>query len=236
MGAKTQWSVFRKGSLPVIPGLGQLPRQVSDLGIPASDITPHITMAVSGLLDHLAGLARELDSAHRQIAELTELVDVDCLVPLPNRRAFSRRLEWAIKMFQRYKTPFSVLFCDINNLKPVNDSYGHQVGDTVINRVAELLRANLRDSDFVARLGGDEFAAILFHARKADAAKRVEGLQTVLTSSPLVWNGRKIPLSVAIGIAEAEPNDTPDSLLDRADRAMYVRKSAMRPQQTDVSA
>ncbi|MBN8531182.1 MAG: GGDEF domain-containing protein [Alphaproteobacteria bacterium] len=236
MGAKVQWSAFRKPQLPVIPGLGTLPSQVSDLGLPPSEITPRVSMAVSALLDHLKSLSRELDSAHRQIAELTELVDVDCLVPLPNRRAFTRRLDWAIKMFQRYKTPFSILFCDINNLKPVNDQLGHQAGDAVINRVAELLRANVRDSDFVARLGGDEFAAILFHARQADAQKRVQGIQAVLQRSPLLWNGKKLPLSVAIGIAEAEQGDVPDALLDRADRAMYARKHAMRPRQTDVSA
>ncbi len=125
----------------------------------------------------------------------------------------------------------AVLFCDLDDLKAVNDSHGHDVGDALLAEVAARLLAGVRGADTVARLSGDEFAVLLPEAHDADlVAARLVGEVAV----PLIVRGRRLDPSISIGVARCDPATDPDldpatrasALLQRADRAMYAAKLA----------
>jgi len=101
---------------------------------------------------------------------------------------------------ERYDSPSSLVYFDVNGLKPINDSHGHSAGDADLMRIAGVLVKNVRESDVVGRLGGDEFSIILSQADGATAAKKGKMLVQRIEDQPLDWNGENIPLVVSYGI------------------------------------
>ena len=149
----------------------------------------------------------------------------DPLTGLPNRLLFMDRLEHALSLASRQTRLIMVLFVDLDDFKVVNDSLGHEAGDTLLVAVAKRLEACLRPEDTVARFGGDEFAVLLEDITVTSDAYRaaeriVEGLR-----KPFVIEGREISISPSIGIVSAtSSHDRPKDLLRKADIAMYVAK------------
>lgn len=161
-----------------------------------------------------------------QVGELDQLAHRDSLVPLPNRRGFERQLASLIDRTERYGDAGALLFIDVDNLKFVNDSFGHDAGDAALIHIAELLMGGVRQSDTVARFGGDEFAVLLERVDLDQATETATRLTDRIAGSVFEFRGNCIPLSAAIGIAEIRSGDTPESVLVRADRAMYEQKAA----------
>lgn len=162
----------------------------------------------------------------RQVGELDRLAHHDPLVPLPNRRGFERQLSGLIDRAERYGDAGALLFIDVDGLKVVNDSFGHDAGDAALIHVAELLIGGIRQSDTVARFGGDEFAVLLERVDLAQATETAARLTDRIAGTSFTYEGLSIPLSAAIGIAEIRTGDTPETVLARADRAMYEQKAA----------
>lgn len=162
----------------------------------------------------------------QEIENLDLLAHRDSLVPLPNRRGFLRELEKRIDRAKRYGDQSAVLFLDVDGLKSLNDSFGHHAGDKALVHVAHLLRSGVRQSDCVARFGGDEFAILLEHADAPQAKETAARLVDLIADSDFQLDGLAIPLSAAIGIALIEPEDQAETILKRADRAMYEEKVA----------
>jgi diguanylate cyclase (GGDEF)-like protein len=127
---------------------------------------------------------------------------------------------------ERYGDAGALLFIDVDGLKVVNDSFGHDAGDAALIHVAELLVGGVRQSDTVARVGGDEFAILLERVDLAQATETAARLTDQIAGTSFSFDGAAIPLSAAIGIAEIHPGDTPEAVLARADRAMYEQKAA----------
>jgi diguanylate cyclase (GGDEF)-like protein len=198
--------------------------RIASLGIPAGEMTESVTLAVSALLERLDDLSRELIRAKDNFAELEQLVDVDCVAPVPNRRAFMRRLAWAISMHDRYGHPCSILYFDVNDFKRVNDTHTHAAGDAVIRHVSQILLDSLRDSDFMARLGGDEFAIIMYYAHLPDAAERGRKIADLLAESPVTYGHERFFVTAACGAYEVARGDDPETALSRADAEMYLNK------------
>jgi diguanylate cyclase (GGDEF)-like protein len=194
------------------------------LGIPDAAMTPEVSLAVSALLEKLDDVNRELSRTKDSLAEIERLVDVDCLAPIPNRRAFMRRLSWAITMHERYAHPTTVLYFDINDFKQINDQYGHAAGDIAIRHVSQLLSSGMRESDFLARIGGDEFAVIMYYATEEAARKRGAKIAEKLLKTPFVFNGKPVTISTAYGCYSVRAGDDAESSLSAADMAMYVDK------------
>jgi len=115
---------------------------------------------------------------------------------------------------------------DVDGLKMVNDSFGHEAGDAALIHIAELLIGELRQSDCVARFGGDEFAVLLERVDLAQATETAARLTDRIAGSTFRHDDHVIPLSAAIGIAEILGGDSPVTILARADRAMYEQKAA----------
>jgi diguanylate cyclase (GGDEF)-like protein len=192
-----------------------------------------MTDSSSDCLDPDALIA-EVDRLRADVAQLQERIEVldrlahhDAVVPLPNRRGFIRHLEHVIARIDRYGDHAALLFVDVDDLKALNDSFGHPAGDAALLLVAKVLVEGVRQSDCVARYGGDEFAILLERAGEDEARDTAERLTNAVADAGFVYAGHAIPLSVAIGVTGIAPGDYPEAVLTRADRAMYARKGAI---------
>jgi len=172
----------------------------------------------------IESLRRELNEARAKISYLERLADQDSLVPVVNRRAFTRELSRTMSYARRYQVPCSVLYFDLNELKDINDTYGHGAGDAALVRIAETLIASVREFDVVGRLGGDEFGVILVHVDGKAAEEKAAALAAAVEASPLVYRGIDIPVSVAFGSYQLRPDENVDHAIDQADRSMYAHK------------
>ncbi|MFC7535984.1 GGDEF domain-containing protein [Sphingomonas sp. GCM10030256] len=178
------------------------------------------------LMTEVARLRAEIARLESRVEDLDRLAYHDSLVPLLNRRGFIRQLEKMIDRANRYGDSGALLFVDVDGLKVVNDSFGHHAGDAALVHVAELLAGDVRQSDCVSRFGGDEFAILLEHSDHRHALETARRLADRIAGSEFCHEGSCIPLSAAIGIALIEPGDRPESVIDRADQAMYAEKVA----------
>ncbi|MFY0992103.1 diguanylate cyclase domain-containing protein [Halomonas sp. C05BenzN] len=150
----------------------------------------------------------------------------DELTGLPNRTQLEQHLERAIHRARLAGRQLAVLFMDLDHFKEVNDTLGHQAGDTLLQAVSERLRANLRAEDMLARLGGDEFVIVVDPVHTADNADRVAANVVEALTMPFTIDGTQVTIGVSIGIA-LHPTDgvNGDSLLHAADSAMYRAKA-----------
>jgi len=213
---------LKKALLPAKQG--RISDQLSMLGIPDEQMTDEVKLAVTALLEKLEDTTRELSRTKENLSEMERLVDVDCVAPIPNRRAFMRRLNWAISMYQRYEHPSTLLYFDINDFKKINDDHGHAAGDLAILHVSHLLSSVMRGSDFLARIGGDEFAVIMYYANEDAARKRGELINQKLKSTPFMFAGKQLQLSTACGTYAIKPGDDAEACIAAADMSMYVDK------------
>ena len=178
------------------------------------------------LLAEVRRLKAEIAQLHERVELLDRLAFQDVLIDLPNRRGFLRQLEGAIDRVSRYDDHAAMLFVDIDGLKMINDTFGHQAGDRALIQVAEMLSEGVRKSDCVARLGGDEFGILLERATENSALETAARLESMIASCDFCFQGTCLPLSVAIGISVIEPHDAPEAVMARADMAMYREKAA----------
>ena len=178
------------------------------------------------LLAEIARLRSEISRLEQRVEMLDRLAHQDSLIELPNRRGFMRQLERLIDRVTRYGDPAALLFVDIDGLKKINDSFGHAAGDEALIEVARMLAGGVRRSDCVARLGGDEFGILLEHADEDTARETADRLVARIAGCEFCFQGTCLPLSVAIGITQIGGDDTADSVMARADQAMYREKAA----------
>lgn len=173
-----------------------------------------------------------LRSAERYEA-LGRRASSDALTGLPNRRAFEERLASVSSHFERYQRPFSVVIADVDHFKQFNDTWGHEVGDRVLQHVATLLRSAVREVDLAARLGGEEFVLLLPETPLMPAVEVAERVRRLIDGRPLVWNGRPLAVTVSLGVATCPDSlPTPGELLAAADAALYRSKAAGRNRTT----
>ncbi|WP_321397319.1 GGDEF domain-containing protein [Emcibacter sp.] len=209
-------------------GASQALRNISDsstvLGIPPEEMTERVRRAIMTLMSEVESMRRELELAHRKISELERLADQDSLINISNRRAFVREMTRMIAYSERYGINSSLVYMDLNDLKKINDTYGHAAGDAALVHLAENMVKSLRDSDIIGRLGGDEFGIILPKASEADAVNKAKYIIEKITQKPLIWEGQEIYLDVAYGVYSLKSGESADRALDEADKKMYAHK------------
>lgn len=171
-----------------------------------------------------AGLRRELRVLTLRLAELERLVDSDTLTPLLNRRAFLREVERSIARVARHGASIAVMVGDLDGLKAVNDTQGHGAGDALLIHVGYTLKAHSRATDVVARIGGDEFGIILEAVDEHAAADKAEALRAAVAEETV----EGVVPSISIGSSLIRAGDTLDTIVARADAAMYACKKAQR--------
>ncbi|NVJ99748.1 MAG: GGDEF domain-containing protein [Alphaproteobacteria bacterium] len=204
------------------------PRDISDTvqvtTIPPEEMTPRVQQAIMSLMEEVDKLRRELDFTNRRLREMEDMADTDALLPIPNRRAFVRELNRMISFAERYGAPSTLMFIDLNDMKVINDRYGHEAGDKALFHVARLLVDNVRGTDVIGRLGGDEFGVLLAQADESIGQEKATALAQIIADNPLVLNGEAVKMSLAFGTYTFRQGDKPDEALDKADKAMYENK------------
>ncbi|AZS79406.1 sensor domain-containing diguanylate cyclase [Achromobacter spanius] len=180
--------------------------------------------ADNGVVWH--GFVTDITDRKRAEFELRELAATDALTTLPNRRHFMSHIAAELTRIKgRGGLGSAVLMCDLDHFKHINDTWGHAIGDGVLQHFAHMLRAQLRDTDLVGRIGGEEFAVVLPDTDIESAHLFARNVQRQMADRPYLLGERHIPLTVSIGISTLHTNDDDAELaLSRSDRALYYAK------------
>ena len=179
-------------------------------------------VALQTTLDRLLESVRDAD---RQRLALVEVAMHDGLTGLLNRRAALEEVQRELDRSQRDAIPVMALFVDLDGLKTINDTYGHQAGDDAIRLTAEALQTSARKFDVIARLGGDEFlVAGRCIGSHDDLQMLAERIHTAVGRQALTIDGQSVPLRCCIGVALSEPGDDVETLVHQADQALYAAK------------
>ena len=174
---------------------------------------------------HFICIINDISDRKEQESQLAYQATHDVLTGLGNRALFSDRLAHDLELAARNGQTLAVLFVDLDEFKPINDTLGHNVGDQLLISVAEKLQQGLRVSDTLARLGGDEFVLLLPDLSHPDEAEEVAGRLLDALNKPHRISGHELHVSASIGIAVNRGGlDEPERLLQHADMAMYKAK------------
>ena len=172
-------------------------------------------------------LLSEVETLRKELLRIREESQTDTLTGIANRKAFESTLDQTIHTAREQEARFCVLLADIDYFKQFNDTHGHLVGDKVLRFVATTLRRGLKGSDTVARYGGEEFAIILPQTDLLGGLSVAEQIRKAVSSGRLVDKATDSTygkITVSIGVAEFYMSDTPNTLIQRADRALYLAK------------
>ncbi len=189
------------------------------------------------LRKHIAGqdqlVAERTQQLQKALTELEKLSTTDSLTQVSNRLHFDRQIQIEWQRAQRYQRNLSVIFCDIDYFKQVNDRHGHASGDLVLVRFAACLQNELRaELDWLARYGGEEFVVVLPETSLDQAILVAERMRRQVERQPQITmkNSKQIQVSASFGVAELKVDETIASLLQRADSCLYQAKAAGRNQ------
>jgi len=171
------------------------------------------------------GISRDITERKQLLDELYHQATIDDLTRIPNRRHFMYLAEKEMKTAKRYHHPISIIVIDFDNLKKINDTYGHLAGDRALSVFARIVQQIIREVDILGRFGGDEFLILLPETTDEQALRVMERINQILDSSPIFYQDESFSLSVSSGIASIENwTDTLEDLLNRADAALYEAK------------
>ena len=192
---------------------GDLNQQVHFLG--------DFSVAFNGMILALREKRRLEEQLHEVNQILEKQASTDVLTGLFNRLKLGRLLDAEIARAQRYATPLAVILLDIDHFKKINDTRGHQVGDDVLRELAQRLVSSLRACDAVARWGGEEFLVMLPNSPLAAGRECAEKLRAAVADCPFAAMPR---VTASFGVAELEKGEPRDTLINRADQALYRAK------------
>lgn len=171
-----------------------------------------------------SALERENANLRAALAELERVAQRDTLTPLYNRRHFLSAINKKLSGLSLNEIGGAVVFMDVNQLKTINDKFGHAAGDLALMEIASRLQCSIGDTEVAARIGGDEFGFLLDCTRLEDAKQRVRRLSDALTKTPTFHDGRLIALSACFGVAMLRGGESGVSILAEADHNMYLAK------------
>jgi diguanylate cyclase (GGDEF)-like protein len=151
---------------------------------------------------------------------------MDGLTGLVNHKTFYEILEKELWRSRRYGGRISLIMVDVDNLKDINDAYGHRAGDKAIREISRRIKECIRQIDTAARYGGDEFAVILLNTSLEDAIVVAQRMVDAVASSQTTWQKEQIPLSISVGLGQYDAETTPEDITSRSDQALYMAKQA----------
>lgn len=183
-------------------------------------------MKQRGAITGVYGIAKDITEKIEHQKLMEDMVYFDPLTKLPNRKLFEDRLNQMLNLSKTNGNPIAVLFLDVDRFKFINDSLGHHIGDEVLKIVAQRLQSEIRQTDTACRFAGDEFAMLLPNMEEHEAISLAQQLNAALAKTFIV-NGHSLSVSASIGIAfNNSAEESVDSLLKKADTAMYFTKKA----------
>ncbi|MDO9346108.1 diguanylate cyclase [Pseudomonas pergaminensis] len=185
---------------------------------------------LKGLAERVANMEQEAQGYREHLEVQRQKALIDPLTGLPNRAAWSERLDQEVNDWHQRGNSLSLAMLDLDHFKRINDGYGHLAGDKVLKIIASVLRKRLRPSDFIARFGGEEFVLLMPDSSLADALAAGEVLRAAIEACPFHFKGEPVTITVSMGVAQFQPGERSDLALKRADAALYRAKAAGRNQ------
>ncbi len=181
----------------------------------------------NGHVLHYVGIFSDITENKRQQEKLQQLAHYDALTQLPNRTLFIDRFKQATAYNKRTSTQLAICFLDLDNFKPINDNYGHEVGDELLIEVSKRIQATIREEDTASRQGGDEFALLLVGIQTLEQCEQIMGRLHEYLAQPYLINNHVIVIGASSGFT-LYPTDNADldTLIRHADQAMYHAKLA----------
>lgn len=176
------------------------------------------------IISELARTQKETLMLKEQLQESQRKMLRDPLTGIPNRLAYEERIGLEVNRFKRNKTPMCLAMWDIDHFKNVNDTYGHDAGDRVLKLLSKIITTRVRKVDMFARIGGEEFVLLMPETSIDDALNLNDQLRKSLENSGFNYKGAPCPITASVGIAAIDEHDTPEQLLNKADKALYRSK------------
>ena len=180
---------------------------------------------IANLQKRISEVEKDALEMSKKAEEFQAVAKKDGLTGLYNRNAFDMKVADGLKSLKERAKPFSVVLFDVDKFKSINDTFGHVAGDKVLKEVSACLRETFRKGDFIARYGGDEFVVVIERLTEEMARERITTFQKLLRKKRFTsYRKGDIALTVSAGITFAQEGDTPETLIHRADQAMYAAK------------
>ncbi|MDD2059737.1 diguanylate cyclase [Pseudomonas sp. GD03860] len=179
---------------------------------------------LQGLAERVASMEQEALGYREHLEEQRQKALIDPLTGLPNRAAWSERVDQDVMQWQEQGGHLLMAILDLDHFKRINDSYGHLAGDKVLKIVANVLRKRLRPKDFIARFGGEEFVMLMPQTALAAGCQLAESLRAAIEACPFHFKGERVTITLSIGISMFRPGERSDIVLKRADEALYRAK------------
>lgn len=223
----------------------------NSLGALSNSISEHLGLILQAMHSYSSAenereteLTRQLEQMQSKLDEMENLAQVaqvaleeqrkkamhDPLTGLPNRESYQQRLEQEVQRLERYGGKLSLIVCDVDLFKRINDSYGHLAGDKVLTIIARSLQKKLRVSDFIARFGGEEFVILMPGTSAEEALVVAEKLRKTIELSPFNFKKEPVQITISFGISQFSENESPEEVFSRADKALYKAKELGRNQ------
>lgn len=187
-----------------------------------------VAARLKGLAERVAHMEQEAQGYREHLEEQRQKALIDPLTGLPNRAAWSERLDHEISQWQQHGNTLLLAMLDLDHFKRINDNYGHLAGDKVLKIIASVLRKRLRGTDFIARFGGEEFVLLMPGTVPATGAKLLETLRASIEACPFHFKGERVTITISMGLTAFKPGEHSDMVLKRADQALYRAKHAGR--------
>ena len=169
---------------------------------------------------------KDIKRLQQELEKANCLAKTDELTNLPNRRGLNEKLQQAVQTAREQQQTFSLLMIDIDYFKAINDEHGHLLGDSVLRYLAKILQTEIKGKDSIARIGGEEFVILLPDTHYSNALKVADNIRLKIASRSLkTKNNKNIQMTVSIGVAIYQLNETTEQLMDRADHCMYYAKN-----------
>ncbi|MEL7549416.1 diguanylate cyclase [Pseudomonas protegens] len=187
-----------------------------------------VAARLQSLAERVSSMEQEAQGYREHLEEQRQKALIDPLTGLPNRAAWSERLEHEVGQWQQHGNSLLLAMLDLDHFKRINDNYGHLAGDKVLKIIANVLRKRLRGSDFIARFGGEEFVLLLPNTPWPVGVRIVEALRAAIEACPFHFKGEPVTITVSVGLSAFKAGDRSDLVIKRADQALYRAKDAGR--------
>jgi len=167
---------------------------------------------------------KEEKSIQSDLLKLQLEASQDTLTSVPNRKYLNAIIESKLREFKAVNVSFGINFIDIDNFKNINDTYGHGVGDEILKLLVNTIKSNLRKNDIIGRLGGEEFIIVFADISQSDLEIVSEKIRTLVEASALRLPTQDLTITISIGATLIEKSDNVLSIIERADKLMYISK------------
>jgi len=169
------------------------------------------------------GISRDITSLKEANQRLKAQTLLDELTGIKNRKAYNLKIKSLLAVFTRYQTPFSIISIDIDDFKKINDTYGHDIGDKVLQKFSDLIEVNIRQTDHLFRIGGEEFVILSEARKKSEVILLAEKIRSIVANQILILD---INITISLGISEVKIGDNENTIAKRVDTLLYKAKSS----------